>query len=181
MSSPTTIKVIGDQVVNTQPVQSEGEAEATSDVTFLDKIDETNFKALRAQKRHNKLNHRNRRRNIQYMLTDQHHVYSHVWKKNSDGEFVSCIDPNSPQGCGHQSLDSYDLPKSYLQGDHWHYYGFTWIYGEFGPRKRKWGTKRYTKNWLCANVFGSGSKCKHTKKQMQMKDIMDEHNRFIDI
>ena len=178
MSSTTNTKVIGNQVVHKQPVQSEGASAATSEVTFLNKIDETNFKALRAQKRHSKLNHRNRRRKIQYMLPDQHHVYSRIWKKNSNGEFVSCINPNSPQGCGHQSLDSYDLPKSYLQGDHWHYYGLTWIYGEFGPRKRKFGSKRYTKNWYCSNVFGSGSNCKHTKKQILMKDIMDESNRF---
>ena len=176
MSSPTTIMVIGDLVVHTQPVQSEGAAAATPEVTFLNIIDETDPKGRRAQKRYLKLNHRNRRRKIQYKLPDQYDAYTPVWLKTEQKYY---IDPTFPQGCRYESLDTYDLPQAYLQGDHWNYYGFTWVCGEFGPRKRKWGTKRYTKNFFCANVFGC--ECKHTKKQMQMKDIMDEHNRFIDI
>ena len=179
MSSPTTIKVIGDQVDHTQPVQSEEAAAATSEVTFLNTIDETDPKGIRAQKRHSKLNHPKRRRRLQKKVPDPHHLYKPVWLPEEQRYFD---DPAFPQGCGHQSLDTYDLPKSYLQGPGYpngpggyrHYDGFTWIHGEFGPRKRKWGSKRYTTNFFCANVFGSGSKCKHTEKHMRMRDIRDE-------
>ena len=130
-------------------------------------------KDLGAQKRYLKLNNRKRRRKIQFRIPDQHDSYMPVWLKKERKYY---IDPTFPQGCGHQSLDTYDLPKSYLQGDHRNYNGFTWINEEFGPRKRKWGTKRYTKNWFCANVFGC--ECKHTEKHLLMKEIMDENNRF---
>ena len=146
MYSSTNIKVIGDQVDHTQPIQS--------DVTFLNTIDETNFKALRARKRHTKLNHPNRRRKIQKMFPDQHDGYG---------------------GYNDESLSAYDLPKSYLQ-DHWRYYGFTWLYGECGPRKRKWGTKRFTKNFFCSNVFECG--CKHTEKHIRMRYIKEEEGEL---
>ena len=133
------------------------------------------YKDLGAQKRYPKLNHRKRRREIQFRIPDQHDSYMPVWLKKKRKYY---IDPTFPQGCRYESLDTYDLPKSYLQGDHWNYYGFTWVCGEFGPRKRKWGTKRYTKNWFCANVFGC--ECKHTEKHLRMKDMMDENNRFTD-
>ena len=137
--------------------------------TYID----MDYKDLQAQKRYLKLNHRKRRRKIQFRIPDQYDSYMPVWLKKKRKYY---IDPTFPQGCRYESLDTYDLPKSYLQGDHMYYYGFTWVHGEFGPRKRKWGTKRYTKNWFCANVFGC--ECKHTEKHLRMNDITDENNRF---
>jgi hypothetical protein len=116
---------------------------------------ETDFKSLRALKRHTKLNHPKRRRRLQYKVPDQHGSYG---------------------GYNEESLSTYDLPKSYLQGEHWFYYGLTWLYGDFGPRKRKWGTKRFTKNFLCSNVFEC--ECKHTEKHIRMRNIKEEVNEL---
>ena len=137
--------------------------------------DETDFKNFRRHKRYLKLNHPNRRRGLQTKVPDPHHIFKPLWLPEEQRYFD---DPTFPQGCRYESLDTYDLPQAYLQGDHWNYYGFTWVCGEFGPRKRKWGTKRYTKNFFCANVFGC--ECKHTEKHLRMNDITDENNRFTD-
>ena len=116
--------------------------------------EETDFKGLRERKRHSKLNHPKRRRRLQRKVPDQHGGYG---------------------GYNDESLSTYDLPKLYLQ-EHWCYYGITWLYGEFGPRKRKWGSKRYTKNFFCSNVLGC--ECKHTKKHIRMRDIKEEVDEF---